>query len=67
MDEERFSKDITLFKKLDAKEYFAKGLRCFFVGCLSFMNDKYRESYSLLGYSIDLIKIANRKYEENKL
>lgn len=62
MDEERFSKDITLFKILDAKEFFAKAVRCFFVGCLYFTNEKYKEAYSLLGYSGDLVKIAVRKY-----
>ena len=67
MDEERFSKDICLFKILDAKEFFAKAVRCFFAGCLYFTNEKYRESYSLLSYSNDLVRISGRKYIENKL
>ncbi|CAK86775.1 unnamed protein product (macronuclear) [Paramecium tetraurelia] len=67
MDEERFNKDITLFKILDAKEFFCKALRCFFVGCLYFTNEKYREAYSLLKYHDDLSRIADRKYIENKL
>lgn len=67
MDEERFNKDITLFKILDAKEFFCKAVRCFFVGCLYFSNEKYKEAYSLLKYYIDLAKIADRKFNENKL
>ena len=67
MDEERFNKDITLFKILDAKEFFCKALRCFFVGCLYFTNEKYREAYSLLKYHDDLTRMADRKYTENKL
>lgn len=67
MDEERFNKDITLFKILDAKEFFCKAVRCFFVGCLYFSNEKYRESYSLLKYHDDLTRIADRKYAENKM
>lgn len=66
MDEERFNKDISFFTFLDAKEFFCKAVRCFFVGCLYFSNEKYREAFSLLKYHDDLSRIADRKLIENK-
>ncbi|KAM3131641.1 hypothetical protein pb186bvf_016305 [Paramecium bursaria] len=66
MDEERNNKDISFFRKLDAQEFYSKSIRCFFVGCMYHSNEKYREAYSLIKYSVDLINMTNRKFTEIK-
>lgn len=65
MDVERMNPDLTLFKRLDVLEYFAKATRCFFVATMYFSNGKYRECVSLLQYCEGLLQTSVRKYQEN--